>query len=125
MNDQNTQAEIDNDQAQEMAGAKIKALAENDMLEVRLQVQRAARQMLIGKLVAFDEIIEHAVSDPVVKAFFFRLLTGTDVDAYSEIKTLKKHTNELAMSTAFYQIIDSLEFDWVTWENLRDTHAER
>jgi len=95
------------------------------MVEVRLQVERACRQTSIGKPVAFDEIIDHAAGDVGVKAFFFRLLTNTDGDAYNEIKALKKHTNELAMSTAFYQIIDSLEFDWVTWENLRDTHAER
>jgi t-SNARE complex subunit (syntaxin) len=125
MNDQNTQTEIDNDRAQELTAAKLKAIAESDMVEVRLQVERACRQTSIGKPVAFDEIIEHAVSDEKVKAFFFRLLTNTDGDAYNEIKALKKHLHELALSTAFYQVVDALEHDWATWEWLRDTHAER
>jgi hypothetical protein len=125
MNDQNTQAEIDNDLQLEITGAKLKAIADSDMVEVRLQVERACRQTSIGKPVAFNEIVDRATNDDGVKAFFFRLLTSADGDAYNEIKALKKHLHELALSTAFYQIVDALEYDWVTWENLRDTHAER
>lgn len=121
----NELAELNYDHSHEMAHEKVKIMAQHDMIEVRLQVERACRQVAIGKTVAFGEIVEHAMEDEAVRAYLLRLLTGADGDPYSETKALKKHLYELALSTAFYQVVDSLEFDWVTWENLRDTHAER
>ena len=118
----NTQSEILNDLTEKQQLAKNHLDAQLDMHDIRAHVARVYEFRNSVHKVQFNDFLCNAIDNGALQScveFFFTIgnTNGTFVRGMRSPEKDKLY--ESFMETAFYQLIEGLNGDWTTYENLK------
>jgi hypothetical protein len=119
---QNTQSEIINDITEKRQLAKNHLDAKLDMHDIKAHVARVYELRNSVHKLQFNDFMVNAIDNGALQSCveFFFTLGNTNGAFLRGLRTQEKDKlYESFMETAFYQLIESLNGDWTTYENLK------